>query len=91
MLLIKRKLKTSFLAIIGTVMHTFASSVILATTRLSRVVGEDLLHQLVGTLLELIDDSVVQGILVLLQPAGNVVRHLGGSQKAVITWLWQLF
>lgn len=43
---------------------------------LARVISEDLLHQSVVTLLELIDDSVVQGILVLLEPAGDVVGHL---------------
>lgn len=43
---------------------------------LARVISEDLLHQFVVTLLELIDDSVVQGILVLLEPAGDVVGHL---------------
>ena len=40
------------------------------------MVGEDLLDELVGTLLELVDDGVVQGILVLLEPASDVVRHL---------------
>lgn len=55
---------------------TFASSIVFATARLARVVSEDLAYQLVGTLLELIDDSVVQGILVLLEPSGDVVRHL---------------
>ncbi len=58
-------------------------SVILATAGLTGVIGEDLLHQFVGTLLELVDDSVVQGILVLLEPAGNVVGDLnvGKSKK----------
>lgn len=64
---------------------TFASSVILATTRLSRVVSEDILYQFVGTLLELVDDSVVQGILVLLKPAGDIVRHLFEDISIVIS------
>ena len=43
---------------------------------LTGVISEDLLDQFAGTLFELIDDSVVQGILVLLEPAGDVVGHL---------------
>ena len=58
-----------------TICYTFATSLLLAT-RLARMIGEDLVHQLVGSLFELVDDSVVQRILVLLQPAGNIVRHL---------------
>lgn len=57
-------------------LNSYTFSVIFATTGLAGVIDENLLHQFVGTLLELIDDSVVQGILVLLEPAGNVVRHL---------------
>ena len=55
--------------------YTFASSVILAT-RLTRMISENILNQFVGSLLKLIDDSVVQGILVLLEPAVDIVRHL---------------
>ena len=55
--------------------YTFASGVILAT-RLTRMISENILDQFVGSLFELIDDSVVQGILVLLEPAVNIVRHL---------------
>ena len=44
--------------------------------RLSRVIGEDVRGELVGALLELIDDGVVQRVLVLLQPADQVVGHL---------------
>lgn len=47
-------------------------------TRLSGVIGEDLDQQLVGGLLQLVDNSVVEGILVLLQPSGDVVRHASG-------------
>lgn len=62
---------------------TFASG-ISSTTRLTWMVGKDFAYQLVGTLLELIDDSVVQGILVLLEPASDVVRHLFNSEKVDI-------
>ena len=46
------------------------------------MVSEDVLRQLVGALLELIDDSVVQRILVLLQPPDQVVGHL--VEKAAV-------
>lgn len=54
--------------------RTLAASI--TTTGLSRVVSEDLYQELVYTLLELIDDSVVQGILVLLEPSSDVVADL---------------
>ncbi|KAF4519751.1 hypothetical protein B566_EDAN010344 [Ephemera danica] len=56
-------------------MLTLAAASISAT-RLSRMVSEDLDQQLVAGLLELIDHSVVQGILVLLKPATQVVGDL---------------
>jgi len=34
--------------------------------------------QLIGSLLKLIDDGVIEGILVLLQPATQVVSHSAG-------------
>ena len=40
------------------------------------MVGEDLADQRVVALLELVDDGVVERILVLLQPVGDVVGHL---------------
>ena len=40
------------------------------------MIGEDLDGQRVGALLELVHHGVVQRVLVLLQPAGQVVRHL---------------
>lgn len=43
---------------------------------LARVVKEDLLDQLVLALLELINDGVVEGILVLLKPSSDVVADL---------------
>lgn len=53
---------------------------LLFASGLTGVVSEDLLNQFAATLLELIDDSVVQGILVLLEPAGNVVGHLSDTR-----------
>lgn len=46
------------------------------TTGLAGVISEDLNKQLVGTLLELVDNSVVQGVLVLLKPSSQVVGDL---------------
>ena len=40
------------------------------------MVNEDLAKQSVGSLLELVNDCVVQRILVLLEPAGKIVWHL---------------
>jgi hypothetical protein len=59
---------------------TLATGLFFAT-RLSRMISEDLAEQIVATLLELIDHSVVQGILVLFQPVGNIVGHLIGTTK----------
>uniref|UniRef100_A0A2M4DMR2 Uncharacterized protein n=1 Tax=Anopheles darlingi TaxID=43151 RepID=A0A2M4DMR2_ANODA len=61
-------------------------------SRLAWVISEDLHDQGVGTLLELIDDSVVQRILVLLKPSGDVVRHTtgvvtDGEVTGLATWL----
>lgn len=53
---------------------TFATSI--TTTRLTCMIREDLAQELVGTLLVQVDDGVVQGILVLFQPAGDVVWYL---------------
>lgn len=46
------------------------------TTGLARVISEDLNEQLVLTLLELVYDGVVKGVLVLLKPSGDVVTDL---------------
>lgn len=54
--------------------RTFAALVVAATE--TGMVFEDGLQQHVGALLELVNDAVVQGVLVLLQPAGEVVGHL---------------
>lgn len=53
-----------------------AAATATSITGLSRMIGEDLYQQLVGGLLELVDYRVVQRILVLLQPAGDVIRYL---------------
>lgn len=45
-------------------------------TRLTGMIGEDLHQQFVGRFLELVDHRVVQRVLVLLQPAGDVVWYL---------------
>lgn len=56
---------------------TLATGIGGSATGLSRMVSEDLHQQGVLTLLVLVDNCVVQGILVLLQPSGDVVGHLG--------------
>lgn len=57
---------------------SLAASITTGRRRLARMVGEDLHQQFVGGLLQLIDDGVVEGVLVLLQPTGDVVRHATG-------------
>lgn len=63
---------------------TLAASVGGSATRLSWMIGEDLNQQSVLSLLELIDDSVVQRVLVLLQPSCDVVRHLDMNNDTTI-------
>ena len=63
----------------GLLRFTFATSI--TTTRLTGMVREDGLDQMVGSLFELVNDSVVQGILVLFQPSGDVVRHLHENKR----------
>merc|ERR1719412_4826 len=46
--------------------------------RLARVVSEASNGQGIGTILNQLNNSVVQRILVLVQPSGQVVRHCGG-------------
>jgi len=69
---------------------TFAAGVIFAGARLTGVIGEDAVDQKIGSLFELIDDSVVQGILVLLQPAGDVVRHLQVKRARFFIYIYFL-
>lgn len=47
-----------------------------SVTGLTRVVSEDLYQQFVLTLLELVDNGVVKGVLVLLKPSSDVVADL---------------
>lgn len=66
---------------------------ITTTAGLSGVISEDLNDQLVLSLLELIDDGIVKGILVLLQPSSDVVRDntgvvTDGEVSSLATWLW---
>ena len=61
---------------------------LLFASGLTGVISEDLLDQLVATLFELIDDSVVQGILVLLEPAGDIVGHLKSTANTKMCKTW---
>lgn len=65
-------------------MRTLATTSI-STTRLTRMVSEDLNKQLVLSLLELVNDGVVKGILVLLKPSSDVIADLlrDGLKKLV--------
>lgn len=53
-----------------------ATATNVGATGLSRMVSKDLNQQFVSSLLELVNHSVVQRVLVLLKPASEVVRHL---------------
>lgn len=55
------------------IIHTLCCASI---SGLTRVVSEDLNKQLVSSLLELVNDGVVKGVLVLLKPSGDVVTDL---------------
>lgn len=48
----------------------------IGTTRLTRMVSKDLNKKFVLSLLELVNDSVVEGVLVLLKPSTDVVADL---------------
>lgn len=56
--------------------HTLATTTSASISRLTRMVSEDLNHELVAALLELVDDGVVKRVLVLLKPSGDVVADL---------------
>jgi len=65
-------------------------------SRLTWMVGEDFHKQFVRTLLVQIDDGVVQGILVLFQPTGDVVWYVtgimaNGEMGGLLTWFWLLW
>lgn len=55
--------------------HTLATAAT-SITRLTRMVSKDLNQQFVLSLLELVNNSVVKGILVLLKPSSDVVADL---------------
>jgi hypothetical protein len=57
-----------------------ATATSVGATGLSRMVSKDLNHQFIGRLLELVNHSVVQRVLVLLKPASEVVRHLNWNR-----------
>lgn len=66
------------------VIHTLGGSSI---SRLTRMVSEDLLNQLVLALLELVNYGVVKRILVLLKPATDVVGNLVYKYLYEVLWL----
>lgn len=66
------------------VIHTLGGS---SVSRLTRMVKEDLLDQLVLTLLELVNYGVVKGILVLLKPSSDVVGNLVYKYLYEVFWL----
>jgi len=59
-------------------MYMTLTSLGLSGSRLAGVIGEELHNEIHFGLLELVHDGVVEGILVLLQPATQVVSHSAG-------------
>lgn len=59
---------------------TFTTSVSGGTARLTGVVGEDFYQQFVGSLLKLVNNGVVKGILVLFQPSTDIVGYLNDGK-----------
>lgn len=57
-----------------------AAAAATGVTGLTGMVGEDFYQQLVSGLLELIDHRVVQRVLVLLQPAGDIIWYLRSEE-----------
>lgn len=55
---------------------SLATATTAGITGLAGMIGKDLHQQLVRGFLVLVDHSVVQRVLVLLQPAGDIVRYL---------------
>lgn len=56
--------------------RTLATATAGSITRLARMISEDLDQKFVLALLELVNDSVVKRVLVLLEPTGDVVADL---------------
>ena len=53
-------------------------SAAVTATGLAGMISKDGLDEFVGALLELVDDGVVEGILVLLEPSSKIVRYSTG-------------
>jgi len=64
---------------------SLATTTTTGITGLTGMIGKDLHQQLVTRLLVLVDYSVVQRILVLLQPTSDVVRYLQYEEIAPIS------
>lgn len=56
--------------------RTLATTATAGITRLTRMISKDFDKQFVLTLLELVDNGVVKGVLVLLKPSSDVVADL---------------
>lgn len=56
--------------------RTLATTTTAGITRLARMVSKDLNKKFVLSLLELVNDGVVEGVLVLLKPSRDVVADL---------------
>lgn len=53
----------------------------IGSTRLTRMIREDVHQEFVAALLEQVDHGVVQGVLVLLQPTGDIVGYLNSLSQ----------
>lgn len=53
----------------------------IGSTRLTRMIREDVHQEFVAALLEQVDHCVVQGVLVLLQPTGDIVGYLNSLSQ----------
>lgn len=56
--------------------RTLATTATAGITRLTRMISKDFDKQFVLTLLELVNNGVVKGVLVLLKPSSDVVADL---------------
>ena len=64
--------------------HSLASSLLLGASlilrslhRLARMISIDHLDQSIGSIFHHLNNGVIKGILILLQPSCQIVRHLG--------------
>lgn len=81
LLLVRRRHGGETAALLTT--SALAAAAAAGVAGLTRMIGEDLHQQLVRGLLELVDHRVVQRILVLLEPAGDVVGYLRNSDETI--------